>query len=181
MQFDIFHNFYLNWSCIIFLGFISCKSCLKLQDCFCYLLCCMFNFHNKLLCSETSCCEVLSDTRGLRRGDTASGALGSSVGSAGIGHGEVGSHWRGELRKKFFMLRVVGQRHSTTSLCSLPHPCRQPRSGNGALIATGTVGVPAQSRQWEQTAFKVPSNSNHSVIKGHTAVDWKTKERWFTC
>jgi len=58
----------------------------------------------------------------------------------------------------------VRQWHRLHREVVLPHPCRQPRSGNGALSTAGAAGVPAQSRQWEQTAFKVPSSSNHSVI-----------------
>ena len=34
----------------------------------------------------------------------------------------------------------------------------------GALSTAGAVGVPAQSRQWQQTAFKVPSDAKDSVM-----------------
>jgi len=35
----------------------------------------------------------------------------------------------------------------------VPHPCRQPRSGDGAVSSAGAVGVPVHCRQWEQAAF----------------------------
>ena len=38
----------------------------------------------------------------------------------------------------------------------VPHPCRQPRSGDGAVSTAGAVGVPVHCRQWEQTAFGGP-------------------------
>ena len=69
-----------------------------------------------------------------------------------------------ELRKKFFTLRAVRQWHRLHREVVLPHPCRQPRSGNRALSTAGAAGVPAQSRQWEQTAFKVPSDAKDSVM-----------------
>ena len=48
----------------------------------------------------------------------------------------------------------------------------------GALSAAGAVGVPAQSRQWEQTAFRIPSNSNFSVTpRPHCAVPFFRKVR----
>ena len=74
-----------------------------------------------------------------------------------------------ELRKKFFTLRAVGQWHRLHREVVLPHPCRQPRSGNGALSTAGAVGVPAQCRQWEQMVLRIPSNSNHPmiVLAGH--------------
>jgi len=38
----------------------------------------------------------------------------------------------------------------------VPHPCRQPRSGDGAVSSAGAVGVPVHCRQWEQAAFEGP-------------------------
>jgi len=37
------------------------------------------------------------------------------------------------------------------------HPCRQPRSGDGAVSTDGAVGVPVHCRGWlDNTAFKGP-------------------------
>jgi len=63
-----------------------------------------------------------------------------------------------------FTLRVVGQWHRLHREVVVSHPCRQPRSGNGALSTAGAVGVPVQCREWEQRAFGCPSNSNDSLI-----------------
>jgi len=38
----------------------------------------------------------------------------------------------------------------------VPHPCRQPRSGDGAVSTAGAVGVPVHCGQWEQMAFGGP-------------------------
>jgi len=46
----------------------------------------------------------------------------------------------------------------------VPHPCRQPRSGDGALSTDGAVGVPVHCREWDLMAFKVPSNSKDSTV-----------------
>jgi len=35
---------------------------------------------------------------------------------------------------------------------------------HSALSTDGAVGVPDHCREWEQMAFKVPSNSNHPMI-----------------
>ena len=36
------------------------------------------------------------------------------------------------------------------------HPCRQPRSGDGAVSTAGAVGIPVHCRQWKQMAFGGP-------------------------
>ena len=37
-----------------------------------------------------------------------------------------------------------------------PHPCRHPRSGDGAVSTDGAVGVPVHCREWDAMAFKGP-------------------------
>lgn len=44
-----------------------------------------------------------------------------------------------------------------------------------AVSTAGAVGVPAQSRQWEQTAFKVPSYTEDSMI---LCMGLGDEERW---
>ena len=46
--------------------------------------------------------------------------------------------------------------HSVHREVVVPHPCRQPRSGDGAVSTAGAVGVPVHCRQCEQTAFGGP-------------------------
>jgi len=38
----------------------------------------------------------------------------------------------------------------------VPHPCRQPRSGDGAVSTAVAVGVPVHCRQCKQMAFGGP-------------------------
>jgi len=106
----------------------------------------------------------------------------SLVGSLVTEQKEMAQTKRGEIwagaKEKFFTLRAVRQWHRLHREVVLPHPCRQPRSGNGALSTAGAAGVPAQSRQWEQTAFRIPSNSHCSVTpRPHCAVPFFRKVR----
>jgi len=38
----------------------------------------------------------------------------------------------------------------------VPHPCRQPRSGDGAVSTDGAVGVSVHCRQWDYVTLKGP-------------------------
>jgi len=51
------------------------------------------------------------------------------------------------------------ENHSFFREVVVPHPCRYPGSGDGAVNTDGAVGVPVHCRQWEQMVFGGPFNS----------------------
>ena len=58
----------------------------------------------------------------------------------------------------------------------VPHPCRQPRPGDGAVCTAGAVGVPVHCRQWEQAAFRGPFRlkqfwDSRSIMQGGVQLD----------
>ena len=46
---------------------------------------------------------------------------------------------------------------------AMSHPYRHPHSGK-TLSADGAMAVPVQCKEWDQTAFRSPSQLNHSMI-----------------
>ena len=44
----------------------------------------------------------------------------------------------------------------------VPHPCRHPWSGDGAVSTDGAVGIPVHCREWDQMAFRDPFQSEPS-------------------
>ena len=50
------------------------------------------------------------------------------------------------MRKLFFTLRAVRQWHRLPRGVVVPHPCRHPRSGDGAVSTDGAVGFPVHCR-----------------------------------
>ena len=78
------------------------------------------------------------------------------MGSAVIGQGEmVSNSKRGDLGwiEGSFYTEGSEALHSVHREVVMPHPCRYPRSGDGAVSTAGAVGVPVHCRQWEKMAF----------------------------
>ena len=68
-----------------------------------------------------------------------------------------------KIRKMFFfLLRVV--RQAVQRGGGAPSLQTAKVRLHSALSTDGAVGVPDHCREWEQMAFKVPSNSNHPMI-----------------
>ena len=72
--------------------------------------------------------------------------------------------FRLDIRKKFSTPRAVRQQHRLPRKVVVPHPCRHPMSGDGALSTDGAVGVPVHCREWDQMSLRAPSNTNDSMI-----------------
>jgi len=58
------------------------------------------------------------------------------------------------VRVKFLMIRAV--RHGLPREAVVPHPCRHPQSGDGAVSTDGAVGAPLYCREGDLMAFRGP-------------------------